>query len=286
MSVPRPFTDLLVPLDGSAAAERAIRPALELARRTGAPVRLMQRAFSDEVEAAAAYLARTARGCGGVDVETLVVDRDSIPDAILDARGRGTLVCMSSHGRGGFARAVMGSIAEAVLRTIDQPVLVVGPQVPEDARFAGRVVACVDGSPESEGTLAPARSWAAALGRPLWLVSVADPGAPVEWTSGRAAIETAHLGRLARRVEGVDGWDVYHHRHPAQELADRSASNADPIALLVMATHGRTGWDRLHLGSVTANTVHAARAPVLVVPAAPTNAGVAADSRRAHAGQP
>jgi hypothetical protein len=36
-----------------------------------------------------------------------------------------------------------------------------------------------------------------------------------------------------------------------------------------MATHGRTGWDRLRLGSVTAATVHAATVPVLVVPAAP-----------------
>jgi hypothetical protein len=39
--------------------------------------------------------------------------------------------------------------------------------------------------------------------------------------------------------------------------------------MLVMATHGRTGWDRLRLGSVTAGTVHVATVPVLVVPVAP-----------------
>jgi hypothetical protein len=36
-----------------------------------------------------------------------------------------------------------------------------------------------------------------------------------------------------------------------------------------MATHGRTCWDRLRLGSVTAATIHAATVPVLVVPAPP-----------------
>jgi nucleotide-binding universal stress UspA family protein len=48
-----------------------------------------------------------------------------------------------------------------------------------------------------------------------------------------------------------------------------AASPSTPTALLVMATHGRTGWDRLRLGSVTTATVHAATVPVLVVPAAP-----------------
>ena len=39
-----------------------------------------------------------------------------------------------------------------------------------------------------------------------------------------------------------------------------------------MATHGRTGWDRLRLGSVTTATVHNATVPVLVVSAAPDRA--------------
>jgi len=36
-----------------------------------------------------------------------------------------------------------------------------------------------------------------------------------------------------------------------------------------MATHGRTGWDRLRLGSVTTATVPGVAVPVLVVSAAP-----------------
>jgi hypothetical protein len=55
----------------------------------------------------------------------------------------------------------------------------------------------------------------------------------------------------------------------AHALAGLGASDMEPTALLVMATHGRTGWDRLRLGSVTAATIHAATVPVLVVPAPP-----------------
>jgi nucleotide-binding universal stress UspA family protein len=265
-----PFTEILVPLDGSKAAERALPPACELVRRTGVRLRIMERAPADDGETAATYLAAVAdRHADLTDIETTLVDRDSVPDAIRGASGPGTLVCMSSHGRGGLARAVLGSVTETLLRTIDRPVLVVGPHVGERFTFEGRVVACIDGSEESEHTVEPARAWGRALGLPLWLVEVAVPSTPVDWLSQGGTVESADLARLARRVGDVAGWDISHCRHPARELADLSASAYHPTGLLVMATHGRTGWDRLRLGSVTAATVHGASVPVLVVPAGP-----------------
>jgi nucleotide-binding universal stress UspA family protein len=266
-----PFTDILVPLDGSMDAERALTPALDLATRTGVPLRLLRRASTDDKDVAAAYLAGVAdRHAGRTAIETLVDDREPIPDTILDWLDLGTLVCMSSHGRGGVARAVMGSVAEGVLRRLDRPALVVGPHLSADASFTGRIVACVDGSPESELTLEPARRWGRLLDRPLWLVEVAPPGPPPEWSTHGDVIESGHVARLAGGMDDVGGWDVLHDKHPAHALAGLGAPGEDPTALLVMATHGRTGWDRLRLGSVTATTVHAASVPVLVVPAAPT----------------
>jgi len=263
-----PFTDILVPLDGSPAAERALKPAIALAARTGVPMRVLQRTFTEDMETAAEYLAGVVdRHAGVIDIGTEVVDRDSIPDAIIDALEPGTLVCMSSHGRGGVARAVMGSVAEALLRALDRPALVVGPHLNDDMMFAGRIVACIDGSRESERTLEPARQWAAALGLPLWLMEVGEPGPPAEWLTHGDAVESAHVAGLAHRLGHVDAWEVLHGKHPDRALADIAA--LDPTALLVMATHGRTGWDRLRLGSVTSGTVHAATVPVLVVPAAP-----------------
>jgi nucleotide-binding universal stress UspA family protein len=163
----------------------------------------------------------------------------------------------------------MGSVAEALLRTLDQPALVLGPYVTEDPALAGRIVACVDGSAESERTLQPAKDWSAALGLPLWVVEVVEPGAPAEWVGHGDSFDSGHVAALARGLGGVEGWDVLHDRHPADALVDMVASAAERTALLVMATHGRTGWDRLRLGSVTTATVHGSAVPVLVVPAVP-----------------
>jgi hypothetical protein len=58
--VQTPFTDILVPLDGSQAAERALVPALELVRRIGVPLRVLSRALPDEKEALAEYVAGVA----------------------------------------------------------------------------------------------------------------------------------------------------------------------------------------------------------------------------------
>jgi nucleotide-binding universal stress UspA family protein len=265
--VEAPFSDIVVPLDGSPAAARALVPALDLARRTGAPVCLLSRCFPDERETVAEYLGELAgRHAGEAAIETLVVDRDSIPDAIREGLGPGSLVCMSSHGRGGIARAVLGSIAEALLRMLDRPALVVGPHATAPP-FAGRVVACIDGSPASACTIGPAGLWAAVLGHPLWLLQVAEPPRWEDDELPRDTVESAHLALVARGSPAV-GWDVLHHKDPSRALVDVTTDASPATGLLVVASHGRTGWHRLHLGSVTAAVVHGAAVPVLVIPAA------------------
>lgn len=262
----RPFEQVLVPLDGSQAAERALVPALELVQRTGVPFRLLSRALHDDKEELAGYLADLAdRHAAVTDVETQLVDVESIPQAITAGIEPGTLVCMSSHGRG-RSEALVGSVTEAVLRTLGQPVLVVGPHVPQDMTLGdGRIVACLDGSDLSERTLDLSHAWSQFLGSSLWLVQVVPPDAPVEARTHGDVVEAGYLASLARRVGGVEGWDVLHDEDPAHGLADLAANGL--VAVLVMASHGRTGWDRLRLGSVTAATVHHATVPVLVVPA-------------------
>jgi len=274
-----PFSDIVVPVDGSPAAERALGPALDLARRTGVPLRLLSRCFPDESGAVAMYLSKLAARCGDATVVTTVAVRDSIPDAILDGLGPGSLVCMTSHGRGGLARAIMGSIAEALLRVLDRPTLVVGPRVTTPA-FVGRVVACVDGSDRSELTLAPARAWADLTGEPLWLLEVESPRDPDD-DLPQDVVEGGHLAALGHKL-GAEGWDVLHDRHPAAALAAAASDPANPTGLLVLANHGRTGWDRIHQGSVTATVIHHAPVPVLVIPAHAPADGEARDQEPAE----
>lgn len=121
----------------------------------------------------------------------------------------------------------------------------------------------MDGSRESERVIAPALAWGAMLHEPLWLVEVAEPQDPV--TAGDT-VESGWLAALARAA-GVDGWDVLHDHSPVHGLVDLATSLSTPTGLLVLATHGRTGRNRLRTGSVTVGTIRGATVPVLVVPA-------------------
>src|SRR4030065_332869 len=89
------YTKILVPLDGSALAERALPQAGEIPRSTGAEV------------------------IGG-----------SPADGILGFAHRENvdLLIMSTHGRSGVSKLLMGSVAEKVMLTTKRPVMLVKPE--------------------------------------------------------------------------------------------------------------------------------------------------------------
>ena len=131
------------------------------------------------------------------------------------------------------------------------------------------IVASVDGSAFSEQAIPVAEEWSATVGSQLWLVQVAAPfaGPMPDVVIGGDVSEFAYLKHLAE-LAGNANFDVLHSRHPAKELAD--LAERLPIDVIVMATHGRSGWSRLTLGSVAMNVVHHAICPVLLVPPVPT----------------
>jgi nucleotide-binding universal stress UspA family protein len=136
-------TRILVPLDGSAAAEAAVPVALELARSSRGNLLLLRVTdvrFDQEpspVEAglapireAESYL-RVLRGridAEGGQVGTLIW-RGSPAAAIVRAARhyRVNFIVMTTHSRTGREREMFGSVAEAVLRGASVPVLVVRP---------------------------------------------------------------------------------------------------------------------------------------------------------------
>lgn len=69
---------------------------------------------------------------GNVTIRTEVVRHRDVATAICELAERvgADVICMASHGRGGLERALLGSVAEAVMRQTRQPVLVVRPPHP------------------------------------------------------------------------------------------------------------------------------------------------------------
>src|SRR5579859_930513 len=138
---------VLVPLDGSARAEQAIPVAAHIARASRARLllvcalvipttyginyegRLLRwRVILDETQAARDYLGTVAQSADltGLPVKT-VVKVGPPADVIRHAAQRlgADLVVMTSHGRTGLARVVMGSVAEHVVHHAAIPVLLV-----------------------------------------------------------------------------------------------------------------------------------------------------------------
>jgi len=135
------MNSILVPLDTSDAAAEAIGPAMELADALEYPVLLL--AVGDVVvtnamrpvmdsehitaeQALQSYLGQHAASLEGrgVEIETMVMDARDPAAAIADtAEAQGSsMIVMSSHGRTGAARWLLGSTADRVIRSSRVPV--------------------------------------------------------------------------------------------------------------------------------------------------------------------
>jgi nucleotide-binding universal stress UspA family protein len=286
---------IVLALDGSALARRALPYAAALAGRAGARLLLVRAAmahpfFQDDLAAAQAAAIGEAEAdleaaakelrADGLHVETRVCYGPAAPTIVEEARlSRADLIALSTHGRGGLGRWVYGSVADRVLREAETPVLVVPPaaSVAWPSEGEVRILVPVDGSALAEEVLAPAAALAAALDGTLVLVRVVEPfyygylyGQPypvVPETEVGELLKAAEadLDALARRLR-AEGHRVATRAEvgPAAQTIARIAAEvgADAIA---MATHGRGGLARLVMGSVATGLLQRADMPVLLV---------------------
>jgi nucleotide-binding universal stress UspA family protein len=143
------YRHILIPTDGSELAEHAVTNGLSLAKSVGAKVtviivedpfdwlsvsvtRASQRQALDALEQikkhAASVLSRVADAAeqAGVPCDTMQVENARPYQAIIAAASdRGCdLIVMASHGRGGLAAVVLGSVTNKVLTHATTPVLV------------------------------------------------------------------------------------------------------------------------------------------------------------------
>lgn len=129
---------IVVALDGSPRAEAVLRDAVELAKISGATIELVQVALPVISSAGLGefpmlmpsedprpYLKRVAEQLEAVGVSALpVVLEGRAPSELLRHLGQGepALACMTTHGRAGLPRLLLGSIAEVILRQAPCPV--------------------------------------------------------------------------------------------------------------------------------------------------------------------
>src|SRR6266851_4808236 len=290
------FERILVPLDGSKRSERAIPVAARIARAATGTVILVQVTelpsdfftegkypsqmypgdLIEEGKALAAnYLDNVSKQSElvGLKTETRVEHGDAAQSIRAATEPLGVdLIVMCSHGYTGFKRWALGSVAQKIIPHSSVPVLVLrdgGPTLSVKPLYA---LVALDGSPMSEEVLAPVIQLMAALApseeKTLHLTHVVE----LPLTYGRIGIhayvnqmkeEAKRLsqGYLAAVAERLTHGDV-----PGLTVTTSIAVNVDVAeALVQMATHGRSGLQRLLMGSMTDHVMSATKLPMLVV---------------------
>ena len=216
------FRRILVPLDGSDLAEAALPVAARLARSAGGTILLARvirapaeyeanlastdawipPARPEERDEATAYLTRLAgwEVLAGIPTEIHIRPGPVAPLLLRLIRDEAVdFVVMTSHGRGGLSRWLMGSVATAIARESTAPVLVARANsrftdpLPAHGVSGGpfRAIIALDGSALAEAAILPAARLVAALSaaRPgtlclLRVVDIAPITASAPYASG------------------------------------------------------------------------------------------------------
>jgi len=282
---------ILVPLDGSALAERAVPFAATIAKRAGWSILLLRavntlaaptdRAVLVQKLTAQQALDATAEALAvnGLDVTTRVVDGQA-ETAILDATADEdvTLVVMSTHGRGGLGRFIYGSVADTILRHAPVAVLTVPPHgldawPPEQPI---KILVPLDGSEVSRAALEPACELADILGGSLVLASVVTFPTYSMYAEGYAFVEPDPNDNLliqTRRYLEEIAAELRTDTRPVEVCATygtpyfgiMTIARDIKVGLIVMATHGRGGVTRALLGSVATATIRQTDVPIMLV---------------------
>jgi len=311
------FERILVPLDGSKRAEQALPVAAKIARSSGGSVVLVRVSMPDTFTGPSVvgplftpemfererieityYLAHLPSLECLRGVTTVAHIAEGMPaQAILSAVDalQADLIVMCSHGRTGFTRWMLGSVAQHVARHSTVPVLIVR-EATESARVSGRdaysvrVMVALDGSPLAEEALTPAAYLSTALSTQsegaLHLVLVVH--LPVEYEYGqndalarakKQGIQQAwsYLNALEQRIQtgnlSSSKLQVTASVAVSMDVADtliqiaegNEQENSTGYDIIALTTHGRSGPKRWIMGSVAERLLGATRLPLLII---------------------
>jgi nucleotide-binding universal stress UspA family protein len=219
---------------------------------------------ADELAAHAAGLRAAGVGvdveeCLGSPTERIVAVAEREPD---------TLIALVTHGYGGLRRWALGSIADQVIHATTRPVFIVrdGVAAPENAHTFKRILVPLDGSAVAREAIPFAMALARGAGSELLLLRAVEPvtNYPVVLdTQRRHTAQALEMIADELRGPGVPVSTMVGVGRAAGVIVTWAAHcHAD---LIVMATHGYSGFRRWALGSVADTVLHTTTAPLLLV---------------------
>ena len=297
------FRTILAPLDGSKIAEQALPTAARIARASGAALHLVhvhaedardpifvnglpvidEHLHSLAAEHERVYLERAAALLAGDDLEPVAVRLSGpvVRTLLRYARDvNADLIVLTTHGRSGFDRLWLGSVAESLARQAHAPLLLLRPlskgSGSPPVRF-GHVLVPLDGSPLAEEALAPAAALAAIDQGTLTLLRIVDTlpqpislpmpdrYRPDAATLAREeATASAYLQDVAARLTpAATRTLVAHAEQPARAIIE--AAHQLAADLVALTTHGRSAVRSVAISSVADKVLRGIDLPLLVL---------------------
>jgi nucleotide-binding universal stress UspA family protein len=246
MSGSRRPSRIVVPLDGADLADRA----LTIARRWAETFR------ADLVVVGVAGEHEQPELPGGETTWHTVDDRDElVPTVVEMVSGEdASAVCVATRAHSPLVDVMADDIAQELVRSVDVPVLLVGPHCVAE-RLDGPVVVAHDGSQGAHAVLGAARVWAEALGvRPVVLHVHHPLGEVVDQV----------LPTLDDACEQVGGaaLEIVHGSFPAGAI--REYAHEVDASLVALSSRGRTDTLTASTGRTATWIVRESPCPVLL----------------------
>jgi nucleotide-binding universal stress UspA family protein len=281
---------ILVALDGSALSEAVLPLGETLARQYEAKLLLFRAIRARGFEAldpeeemdlraeAEEYLVRVAERLEhrGVPAVRWSVAQGKPEQAIVEAaiEHQVDLVAMTTHGRSGLARLLLGSVAGGLLRRAPVPVVLVRGQPAWKSGAIGAILVPLDGSGTSEGLLPVVERLAGPLDLTVHLLRVVElvpPFATLEMSAraeetlieDRESLAERYLARIAKLLEAKGLRVRQAVRDGPVVKAIQAYVHEEQIGLVAMATHG---WGRVRalLGTVPEAALREVSVPILL----------------------
>lgn len=304
------YDRILVPLDGSPLAEQVLPYVTRISLGLGVPVHLMQIFPSPSEELADPahgrygtgvsagvhdesidYLTSVLSETAGMEVTYEAHEGNAVSHIVDEAdKSPDSLVAMSTHGRSGVTRWLMGSVTDRVLHSTKNPMLIVRSRQegdPEPDTNLETIIVPMDGSSLAEQVIPQVVELAKAMDLKVTLLRAVATAEEFSAQTGYERLEGVvglHFPSFEEMATEVGNQALAYLQGLEETLREQGVASVDhrivrggaahvivdvaqetPDNLVAMTTHGRSGPARWTMGSVTDRVVRYSGDPVLVV---------------------